>query len=95
LRRSLLLEALMPLALAIPIAVLAGEFAARGVFGTTDSRSLGTVAHERIVNVNVPVPWQTLGLLMLGIVAAAAAMAWVALFFVKDSTDPSELRTTA
>jgi hypothetical protein len=95
LRRSLLLEALMPLALTIPVAVLAGEFAARGVFGTRDSRSLGTVAHERIVVVEVPIPWQSLVTVAVSMLLAAAVMAWIALSFVDESTDPSELRTSA
>lgn len=95
LRRSMLLESVLPLAIAAPGAVVAGVFSARGVFGTSVGRSLGTAAQERIEIICVPVPWTPALLLSLGVLTAAGLMSWVAVGLVDSTTDPAELRSTA
>ena len=92
LRRSLLLESLLPLVPTTLLAAAAGVLAARGVFGTTHTvywRGPSPVL------VDVPVPWLELGALVLGALAVTTVMAAVALLFVRRSTDPRELRVTA
>lgn len=95
LRRSLLLESLLPLAPATVLATAAGMLAVRGVLGTTDTVTHGPFRHQVIEVVHIPIPWIEMGILILGTLATTALMAWAALTFVRRSTDPRELRTTA
>ena len=95
LRRAHFLEAMLPLLATAPVAVVTGVLVTRGLFGTQDQESLGTVAHERLVTVQVEVPWVPMLWLTGGVLAMAGVMAWLALTFVRSSTDPRELRTSA
>lgn len=92
LRRSLLVEAMLPLVPTAIIAVAAGAFAVRGIFGTERGISEGTVANERIVHVAIEIPWGQLTALTSFALLGAALMSWLALRFVDDGCDPSELR---
>jgi hypothetical protein len=92
---ALLVQAIMPLAAMAPVAVASGLVAARGLLGTSDTRSLGTVAQERLVTVQVPVPWLGATVLTLSCLLAAAILSAASLSLVRTSPDHSELRTTA
>ncbi|MCF6378115.1 hypothetical protein L2K70_10925 [Nocardioides KLBMP 9356] len=95
LRAGLLLEAIIPLVLMLPVAVAAGIVSARGVLGTSDAKSYGSVANETIVVVPVPVPWQTGLLTVVAAWLVVLVVAWVATKFVDAAAHPSELRTMA
>jgi hypothetical protein len=95
LRRSLLLESLLPLAPTTVLAAACGVLAARGVFGTTttDYRQVGRREFVRVVE--IPVPWLELGALVAGTLVVTALMAAATFPFMRRSTDPRELRVTA
>lgn len=95
LRTSLTLEALLPLLVMLPIAVTAGIIGARGVLGTSDSKSLGSVANETILIIPVPVPWERGVIAVLIAWSMAWLVAWAASAFVEAAAQPSELRTMA
>lgn len=92
LRRSLLLEAVLPLVPTTVVAAAAGLLAARGVFGTTYTRSGGTVRRETVQVVAVPVPWLELSALVGVALGVTALMAVGALTLVRRGTDVRELR---
>lgn len=94
LRRSLLLESLLPLAPAAVLAGAAGMLAVRGTLGTYDTVSHGTVRHEVIEVIPIPIPWIEMLLLIAGTLLTTTFMACVALTLVRRSSDPHELRTT-
>lgn len=94
LRRSLLLESLLPLASAAVLAGGSGMLAVRGTLGTYDTVSHGTVRHEVIEVIPIPIPWIEMLLLIAAVLVTTTLMAWAALTLVRRSTDPSELRTT-
>lgn len=95
LRRSLLLETMLPLVPTTALAATAGVLAARGVFGTTETESGGTVRHETLSIIRIPVPWTEVGILAVSAVGISALMAWAALAFAKRSFDPAECRVSA
>lgn len=98
LRRSLLLESLLPLAPTAVLAAAAGLLASRGILGTTYTNAQGQGRRFRdqlIEVVPIPVPWTEISVLVLGTLLVTTAMASAALTFVRSSTDPRELRTIA
>ena len=93
-RQAFILQAFLPAACSIPVAVISGVAAARGVLGSSDARSLGTVADERIVIIPVDVPWSEGMALIATSWALVILVAWLATGLVSSATDPSELRAT-
>lgn len=86
-RRSIVVETLIAIVPLTPIAAASGTIAARTVFGGTVDRNGRDVA--------VAVPWQSLGVIVAGTLAAAIGVASIGLLLLPSSTAPSELRTAA
>ncbi|WP_183094349.1 FtsX-like permease family protein [Nocardioides stalactiti] len=95
LRRALLVQAVLPLTLMAPGAVASGVVAARGVLGTSDTRSLGTVAHERLVVLPVEVPWLGAFALVVLAVGVATGLSMLTLACTRTDLDITAIRTTA
>jgi len=95
LRRSLLLESLLPLAPTTLLAAAAGVLAARGVFGTTTTEYRQTRRREFVTVIDIPVPWTELSVLVAGTLAVTAVMVATAFLFIRRGTDPRELRVSA
>lgn len=85
--RAVLVETLAPLTPAVLLAAAAGILGARGVLGTTVDLP-GTTATG-----DLPVPWGSLSLLVLGTLLAVLAMTLLTLPLLHRSTSPAELRT--
>lgn len=96
LARGLVWESLLPLLPTVVLGASAGVLAVRGMFGTTHSEDTSTRrSGQRFEVLPVPVPWVEVAVLVGGAIGVTVLMAALGLSFVRRSTDPSELRTTA
>ncbi|MEJ7797402.1 MAG: FtsX-like permease family protein [Solirubrobacteraceae bacterium] len=100
LARAALAETLLPLIPGVILAAAMGILAARGVFGTRVERLDTQVVDGVRVNVasrmvDVPVPWEQLGILVGGSLAVIFVTTAIALAFLRSASDPTELRTAA
>ena len=91
--RAVLQENLVPLVPAVVLATVAGILAARGFYGTEVSTSVDDGAENSILRtVAVPVPWESLGVLVVVVLAAATLATVASLPVLRVSLHPSELR---
>lgn len=96
LARALVWESLLPLLPTALLGATAGVLAVRGIFGTTYSeKTITRRGRQRFEMLPVPVPWVEVAVLVGGAIAVTVLMAVLGLSFVRRSTDPAELRTTA
>lgn len=87
LRRAVLVESLLPLFVAGPLAAVAGVLTVRGVVGTTTGDYLGGRMEP------IPVPWGGTALVVVITLAVALLAVSASLAFLRASTDIVELRT--
>lgn len=93
LARAALAEVLVPLVPAVVIASTAGVLASRAFFGTTATMAYDISGIPETTA--IPVPWERLLLLDVGIVAASLAITLLSLVFLSRSIRPGELRAAA
>lgn len=98
LARAIVFESILPLIPMVAAAALAGDLAARGLWGSKirvadyNPTSTSTEPAEHVVT--VPIPWSALTVLTVGTIAAAAVMTCLSLVFLRRSTSLTELRST-
>lgn len=98
LQRAVVLQSLLPLVPTTVLAAIAGILAARGVFGSTAQLEQPNPSGEGEVAlraVSIPVPWTELTVLVLMTLLLTLLVTSASLLFLRSSTDPAELRTTA
>jgi hypothetical protein len=94
LRRTLVLETLVPLVPALTLASLIGMLGVRGILGTDHGRIVGDGRGAHLVIVSIPIPWVQLVLLTLGVLILTTALSWATFSFTGRRLSADDLRVS-
>lgn len=94
LRRSLVLETLLPLTPTAILASIIGVLGVRGILGTSHVRVVGNGRDVHAVTLPIPIPWMQTFLLTLGMLVITTALSWATLSFTNRQLDAADLRVS-